>query len=88
MNFSSFHNNWIPKLYHLSGQFSGNFVQRFQEVEEKHLQQMKDFVDAYSRAWENQYALLGQVETFLFSIWEFQSELRMNAVSDFLYNIH
>lgn len=34
---------------------------RFQEVEEKHLTQLKEFVESYCRAWKNQYAVLGQV---------------------------
>jgi len=38
-------------------------MQRFQDVEEKHLQQMKDFIDIYLKSWNNQYALLGQVIT-------------------------
>jgi len=43
-------------------------VQRFQEVEEKHLQQMKDFIDIYIKSWNNQYALLGQVTSlFVFT---------------------
>merc|ERR1712136_203879 len=33
----------------------------FQETEEEHICQMKDFVDTYVKAWENQHALLGQV---------------------------
>jgi F-BAR domain only protein len=34
---------------------------RFQEVEEKHLTQLKEFVESYCRSWKNQYAVLGQV---------------------------
>ena len=39
--------------------------QRFQETEEHHLRQMKDFVDTYAKAWEHQHALVGQVLTAL-----------------------
>lgn len=34
---------------------------RFQDVEEKHLSQLKEFVESYCRSWRNQYAVLGQV---------------------------
>ena len=40
--------------------------QRFQELEEEHICQMKDFVDTYVKAWENQHVLLGQVHACLF----------------------
>ncbi|CAC5411375.1 FCHO [Mytilus coruscus] len=33
----------------------------FQEVEEEHICQMKDFIDTYAKAWENEHALRGQV---------------------------
>ena len=35
--------------------------QHFQEVEEEHICQMKDFIDTYAKAWENEHALRGQV---------------------------
>lgn len=41
-------------------------LQRFQELEEKHLQQMRDFVEAYAKSWENQHAMLGQVLRSIF----------------------
>ncbi|XP_074640686.1 F-BAR domain only protein 2-like isoform X6 [Tubulanus polymorphus] len=34
----------------------------FQEEEETHLQQMKDFVDTYTKAWEQGFEALGQVQ--------------------------
>ncbi|KAK2178953.1 hypothetical protein NP493_522g02037 [Ridgeia piscesae] len=34
---------------------------KFQELEEQHLAQMKDFVETYAKAWENQLILLQQV---------------------------
>ncbi|KAL8586797.1 hypothetical protein ACOMHN_061310 [Nucella lapillus] len=34
----------------------------FQELEEEHICQMKDFVDTYIKAWENQHVLLGQIQ--------------------------
>lgn len=40
--------------------------QHFQELEEEHICQMKDFVDTYVKAWENQHVLLGQVGTQFF----------------------
>lgn len=35
--------------------------QNFQELEETHVCQMKDFIDTYAKAWENEHALRGQV---------------------------
>ncbi|KAK6179298.1 hypothetical protein SNE40_011689 [Patella caerulea] len=35
----------------------------FQEAEEEHICQMKDFIDTYTKSWENQHVLLGQVHT-------------------------
>ncbi|XP_041360186.1 F-BAR domain only protein 2-like isoform X2 [Gigantopelta aegis] len=32
----------------------------FQEKEEEHISQMKDFIDTYARSWENQHVVLGQ----------------------------
>lgn len=37
------------------------FLQHFQELEEEHICQMKDFIDTYAKAWENEHALIGQV---------------------------
>lgn len=37
------------------------FLQRFQELEEEHICQMKDFVDSFAKAWENEHVMLGQV---------------------------
>eukprot|EP00105_Crassostrea_gigas_P043952 XP_019928100.1 PREDICTED: F-BAR domain only protein 2 isoform X4 [Crassostrea gigas] len=34
---------------------------RFQELEEEHICQMKDFVDSFAKAWENEHVMLGQV---------------------------
>ncbi|KAL3869316.1 hypothetical protein ACJMK2_042010 [Sinanodonta woodiana] len=34
----------------------------FQELEEEHICQMKDFVDTYAKAWQNQHAVLGQAQ--------------------------
>lgn len=36
---------------------------QFQQLEEEHVSQMKDFIDTYSKAWENEHILLGQVHT-------------------------
>lgn len=36
---------------------------QFQQLEEEHICQMKDFIDVYSKAWENEHILLGQVHT-------------------------
>ncbi|RUS92107.1 hypothetical protein EGW08_000131 [Elysia chlorotica] len=33
----------------------------YQELEEEHICQMKDFIDTYAKSWENEHALLGQV---------------------------
>ncbi|ESO92621.1 hypothetical protein LOTGIDRAFT_233068 [Lottia gigantea] len=35
----------------------------FQEAEEEHVCQMKDFIDTYTKSWENQHVLIGQVHT-------------------------
>ena len=40
-------------------------LQHFQELEEYHLCQMKDFVDTYAKAWEHHHVLLGQVIYFM-----------------------
>ncbi|XP_056018722.1 F-BAR domain only protein 2-like isoform X6 [Ostrea edulis] len=34
---------------------------RFQELEEEHICQMKDFVETFAKAWENEHVMLGQV---------------------------
>ncbi|XP_062616550.1 F-BAR domain only protein 2-like [Saccostrea cucullata] len=34
---------------------------RFQELEEEHICQMKDFVDSFAKAWQNEHVMLGQV---------------------------
>lgn len=36
-------------------------IQRFQELEEEHICQMKDFVETFAKAWENEHVMLGQV---------------------------
>ncbi|CAL1539939.1 unnamed protein product [Lymnaea stagnalis] len=33
----------------------------YQELEEEHICQMKDFIDTFAKSWENEHALLGQV---------------------------
>ena len=44
--------------------------QHFQEVEEEHICQMKDFIDTYAKAWENEHALRGQVCRYLFQYYQ------------------
>lgn len=60
-------------LQYFSGQNFYFILKRFQDVEEKHLSQLKEFVESYCRSWRNQYAVLGQVKIFLAKV--FDSEM-------------
>ncbi|KAL5016578.1 hypothetical protein ScPMuIL_006167 [Solemya velum] len=55
----------VDKYANIRNDFEGKMAvscRHFQELEEEHICQMKDFIDTYSKAWENQHALLGQVQ--------------------------
>jgi len=64
-------------------------------VEEKHLQQMKDFIDTYIKSWNNQYALLGQVILLFFfmlplmwKIWKWFIYLHVAAVAGLVCKLY
>ncbi|BFZ16635.1 hypothetical protein BsWGS_19674 [Bradybaena similaris] len=54
----------IDKYKDVRNDFEGKMIvscHHYQEVEEEHICQMKDFVDTFAKSWENELALLGQV---------------------------
>ncbi|KAK3091287.1 hypothetical protein FSP39_018668, partial [Pinctada imbricata] len=55
---------YVEKYANIRNDFETKMLdscKHFQEVEEEHICQMKDFIDTYAKAWENQHALVGQV---------------------------
>lgn len=56
--------NLIDKYQSVKSNFEKKMTEsctHFQELEEEHICQMKDFIDTYAKSWENEHALLGQV---------------------------
>ncbi|XP_064626907.1 F-BAR domain only protein 2-like isoform X2 [Lineus longissimus] len=51
----------------------------FQELEEAHLQQMKDFVDTYAKAVEQGYQLIGEVHS------DFRTSMEEQTVDNLIY---
>ena len=52
----------LEKYENIRNDFSRKMTescQRFQDAEETHLGQMRDFMDTYGKAWESQHVLLG-----------------------------
>ena len=56
--------------------------QHFQELEEEHICQMKDFVDTYARAMQNEHVLFGQVrlQHYFFILLVFNYFTRPNEI--------
>ncbi|XP_012945405.1 F-BAR domain only protein 2 [Aplysia californica] len=54
----------IDKYKEVRNDFEGKMIEschHYQELEEEHICQMKDFIDTFAKSWENEHALLGQV---------------------------
>ncbi|XP_055885204.1 F-BAR domain only protein 2-like isoform X4 [Biomphalaria glabrata] len=54
----------IEKYKEVRNDFEGKMVgscHHYQELEEEHICQMKDFIDTFAKSWENEHFLLGQV---------------------------
>ncbi|XP_046338144.2 F-BAR domain only protein 2-like isoform X2 [Haliotis rufescens] len=55
--------NLVDKFANVRNEFEKKMTNsccRFQELEEEHISQMKDFIDTYARSWENEHVVLGQ----------------------------
>ncbi|XP_021373429.1 F-BAR domain only protein 2-like isoform X2 [Mizuhopecten yessoensis] len=56
--------NLVDKYATVRNEFETKMLgscKHFQELQEEHICQMKDFIDTYARAWESEHALIGQV---------------------------
>ncbi|XP_069127305.1 F-BAR domain only protein 2-like isoform X4 [Argopecten irradians] len=56
--------NLVDKYATVRNEFETKMLgscKHFQELQEEHICQMKDFIDTYAKAWENEHALIGQV---------------------------
>ncbi|KAH9515277.1 F-BAR domain only protein 2, partial [Bulinus truncatus] len=54
----------IEKYKEVRNDFEGKMIgscHHYQELEEEHICQMKDFIDTFAKSWENEHFLLGQV---------------------------
>merc|ERR1711874_291615 len=54
----------LDKYKDVRNDFEGKMIgscHHYQELEEEHICQMKDFIDTFAKSWENEHALLGQV---------------------------
>ncbi|XP_064617201.1 F-BAR domain only protein 2-like isoform X2 [Liolophura sinensis] len=57
--------SYVEKYASVRNEFESKMIEscrNFQELEETHVCQMKDFIDTYAKAWENEHALRGQVQ--------------------------
>ncbi|XP_059142905.1 F-BAR domain only protein 2-like isoform X2 [Physella acuta] len=56
--------SYIEKYKEVRNVFEEKMVgscHHYQELEEEHICQMKDFIDTFAKSWENEHAVLGQV---------------------------